>query len=66
VKLCAIHAHPTAPFGAYCLALASPFGPERMEMRSCGGISLQSCRRTVSFDAVGLVPLFITFVECQS
>jgi len=29
----------------------------------CGGISLQSCRRTVSFDAVGLLFLLITFVE---
>jgi hypothetical protein len=29
----------------------------------CGGIELQSCRRTVSLDAVGLVFLFITFVE---
>ena len=29
----------------------------------CVGIRLQSCRRTVSFDVVGLVFLFITFVE---
>jgi len=32
----------------------------------CGGIRLQSCRRTVNFDAVGLVFLFFTFVEWQS
>jgi hypothetical protein len=29
----------------------------------CGGISLQSCQKTVSLGAAGLVFLFITFVE---
>ena len=32
----------------------------------CGGIRLQSCRRTLSLDAVGLVFLFFTSAEWQS
>ena len=32
----------------------------------CGGISLQTCRRTLSLDAVGLVFLFFTSAEWQS
>ena len=32
----------------------------------CGGIRLQSCRRTLSLDAVGLAFFFITSVEWQS
>ena len=32
----------------------------------CGGIRLQTCRRTLSLEAVGLVFLFFTSAEWQS
>jgi hypothetical protein len=35
-------------------------------LTKCGGMRLQSCRSTLSLDAVGLVFLFITSVEWQS
>jgi hypothetical protein len=35
-------------------------------LTKCAGIKLQSCRSTLSLDAVGLAFFFITSVEWQS